>query len=330
MSDPRKYTIGWIAALTSEGVGAEIFLDEKHESPGRPSRDDNNYTVGRIGRHNVVIVTLPDGEYGTAAAASVVVDMVRTFVNVNVCLMVGVGGGAPSKRHDVRLGDVVVGVPSGGVEGVAQYDVWTGMQTGVFQRAKRLNQPPPILTAAASSLQRATKGRLSLVLQNDIDGALDKIWRRKKYTRPPQATDRLYRSTFEHVRDPGSLCDSCDACGGHPASLELRKERRGEDANAPVVHYGLIASGNALIRNPHVRDELARSKGVACFEMETAGIANYVPCLAIRGICDYSDSHKNKNWQGYASMAAAAYAKNLILHIGSDRASVPVTRVGRH
>ena len=36
------------------------------------------------------------------------------------------------------------------------------------------------------------------------------------------------------------------------------------------------------------------------------------PCLVIRGICDYADSHKNKQWQGYAAAAAAAYAKELL------------------
>jgi hypothetical protein len=39
---------------------------------------------------------------------------------------------------------------------------------------------------------------------------------------------------------------------------------------------------------------------------------NSFPCLVIRGICDYSDSHKTKTWQGYAALAAAAYAKQII------------------
>ncbi|GAB1211414.1 hypothetical protein ATERTT37_000528 [Aspergillus terreus] len=46
--------------------------------------------------------------------------------------------------------------------------------------------------------------------------------------------------------------------------------------------------------------------------MESAGIMDQLPCLVIRGICDYCDSHKQKNWQGYAALAAAAYAKNLL------------------
>ena len=36
------------------------------------------------------------------------------------------------------------------------------------------------------------------------------------------------------------------------------------------------------------------------------------PCLVIRGICNYSDTHKNKNWQPYAAATAAAYAKELL------------------
>ncbi len=42
-------------------------------------------------------------------------------------------------------------------------------------------------------------------------------------------------------------------------------------------------------------------------------------CLVIRGICDYSDSHKSKEWQKYASATAAAYAKELLSIIPTTR-----------
>src|SRR6202041_2219606 len=64
-----------------------------------------------------------------------------------------------------------------------------------------------------------------------------------------------------------------------------------------------------------LRDVLIAEKDVLCFEMEAAGLVNHFPCLVIRGICDYSDSHMNKEWQGYAAMAAAAYAKDLLCRI---------------
>lgn len=60
------------------------------------------------------------------------------------------------------------------------------------------------------------------------------------------------------------------------------------------------------------RDQLARDPElkVLCFEMEAAGLMNNFPCLVIRGICHYSDSHKNYEWHKYAALAAAAYSIN--------------------
>jgi nucleoside phosphorylase len=60
------------------------------------------------------------------------------------------------------------------------------------------------------------------------------------------------------------------------------------------------------------RDKIAEEEGVACFEMEAAGLMENFPCLVIRGICDYADSHKNKRWQPYASATAAVFAKELL------------------
>ncbi|UKZ69090.1 uncharacterized protein TrAtP1_010103 [Trichoderma atroviride] len=68
-----------------------------------------------------------------------------------------------------------------------------------------------------------------------------------------------------------------------------------------------------------VRDTLGMKKNVLCFEMEAAGLMNHFPCLVIRGICDYADTHKNKEWQGYAAMTAAAYTKDLLCLIHPNR-----------
>lgn len=82
--------------------------------------------------------------------------------------------------------------------------------------------------------------------------------------------------------------------------------------NHPVVHYGLIASGNQVMKHAPTRDALAKELGVLCFEMEASGLMDNFPCLVIRGICDYADSHKNKQWQKYAAATAAACAKELL------------------
>jgi len=75
---------------------------------------NNDYTLGKVGKHNVVIAVLPDGEYGTSSAASVARDMPHSFPNVRIGLMAGIGGGAPSRKHDIRLGDFVVSAPRDG------------------------------------------------------------------------------------------------------------------------------------------------------------------------------------------------------------------------
>lgn len=86
-----------------------------------------------------------------------------------------------------------------------------------------------------------------------------------------------------------------------------------------MIHFGLIASANQLIKDATIRDRLSAEKDVLCFEMEAAGLMNHFPCLVIRGICDYSDSHKNEGWQGYAAMAAVAYAKDLLSKVAPNK-----------
>lgn len=67
-----------------------------------------------------------------------------------------------------------------------------------------------------------------------------------------------------------------------------------------------------MVKDSRVRDQLSRELGACYVEMEAAGLINNYPCLVVRGICDYADSHKNKEWQGYAAATAAAYAKELL------------------
>jgi nucleoside phosphorylase len=100
------------------------------------------------------------------------------------------------------------------------------------------------------------------------------------------------------------MCDHCSK-----ERLVVRQPRRQEI----MVHHGTIASGNRVMRDATERDRVsAELDSVLCFEMEAAGLMNSFPCLVIRGICDYADSHKNKIWQPYAAATAAAYAKELL------------------
>ncbi|KAJ6089465.1 hypothetical protein N7467_004681 [Penicillium canescens] len=110
--------------------------------------------------------------------------------------------------------------------------------------------------------------------------------------------------------DHPATANSCDGCLAEWE--ETRSERQNSD---PQPHYGIIASGNYVIKHARTRDQLRQDTGALCFEMEAAGLMLDFPFIVIRGICDYADSHKNKQWQGYAALAAASYAKELLGYI---------------
>ncbi|KAH7187396.1 hypothetical protein DER44DRAFT_130688 [Fusarium oxysporum] len=327
MSNPHKYTVGWICAIATEYLAAQLFLDEEHDGPEFVSANDsNNYTLGKIGKHNVVIAVLPHGEYGISSAAGVAKDMLHSFPNVKIGLMVGIGGGAPTPEHDIRLGDVVVSASGHGKGGVFQYDFGKAVQGQEFQETGFLNQPPTILRAAVHGLLTQYK-RKGHQIDKHIDNILVENPRLKKeFQRPESSTDRLYYSSKVHPTDDQSGC--AKTCGGDPSTLVVRPDRKEYEDN-PAIHYGLIASSNRLMKDAPTRDTLAAKKGVLCFEMEAAGLMNHFPCLVIRGICDYSDSHKNKEWQGFAAMMAAAYAKDLLHQIPPSKveAEKPISEV---
>lgn len=314
MSDPTLYTVAWVCAIGTELVAAKQFLDETHDDADElPADDDNTYVLGKIGKHNIVIVALPLGQYGLVSAAIVARDMVRSFPNLRFALMVGIGGGAPSQKHDIRLGDIVVSSPGYGTGGVFQYDFGKNIQDESFEVTGHLNQSPQCLLRAIPFLEADYE-----IDGNGIDAKIDHVLEKrprlhKKYGKPDFSTDKLYSSVYKHAGNKDQEC--AEVCVD--TELVVRSSR--SEQNGPEIHFGLIASANQLMKDASIRDRLSTEKGVLCFEMEAAGLMNHFPCLVIRGICDYSDTHKNKAWQGYAAMAAAAYAKDLLRKVAPNK-----------
>lgn len=218
--------------------------------------------------------------------------MLYSFPNIRIGLIVGIGGGAPSQKHDIRLGDIVVSAPPYGKGGVFQYDFGKTIQDQSFQTTGFLNQPPAILRTAMNGLKAQYEIEGHQLLEAAIDNILAKKPRlRKKYKRPDPSNDRLYQSEITHPANDATSCAT--VCGSDPSKLVLRPERS-EDKDNSEIHYGLIASANQLMKDATVRDRLAAEMDVLCFEMEAAGLMNHFPCLVIRGTCNYSDLHKNK------------------------------------
>ncbi|KAK5992273.1 hypothetical protein PT974_05674 [Cladobotryum mycophilum] len=319
MSKPGIYTVGWICAILPELIAAQEFLDESHPKPAYVQPNDNNvYSLGKIAQHNVVITALSDGEYGTDSASRAAANMLGSFPNIRIGLMVGIGGGAPTEEHDIRLGDIVVSAARDGRTGVFQYDFGKNKQGQAFEHTRILNLPPTLLRSAVTEVQarHRSKGHR---LQEMIDALLKSNLRLEaEFKRPPSDTDRLFKA--EVTRDPKRPIEDLAS----DANLVSRRERT-QFENNPAVHYGTIASANQLMKDAIMRDKLAKEKNILCFEMECAGLMNHFPCLVIRGICDYSDTHKNDNWQGYAAMAAAAYAKDLLQTIPASTVEMQQT-----
>ncbi|KAJ6258284.1 hypothetical protein Dda_7205 [Drechslerella dactyloides] len=296
------YTVGWICALDTEMVAATAMLDNVHTTLPAALSDDNSYKLGSIGHHNVVVACLPSDNYGTISAARVVAGLRSTFPHIRFGLLVGIGGGVPSADHDVRLGDIIVSTPTATIGGVFQYD--SGKSCGDFIRTGSLNKPPFALLTALQNLksQYSSRGSGIPAIVNEMISTNPRL---QQFGYPESDQDRLFAADYDHPSNSRN-CNNCDE-----DKIIARAPRL---AAEPMIHFGLVASGNAVIRNGQIRDQLARAENIRalCFEMEAAGVMDSLPCLVIRGVCDYADSHKNDQWQPYAAATAAAYGKELL------------------
>ncbi|KDN72344.1 hypothetical protein CSUB01_00027 [Colletotrichum sublineola] len=280
----------------------------------------DNY-AGRMGQHNVVIASLPAGVYGTTSAATTASSLIASLPSIRVGLLVGIGGGIarPDEGQDIRLGDIVVSQPDGTTGGVCQYDLFKAKHGNKKERKVFLRPPPTVLLNALASIQARHKREDSKVT-DFVQGMLEKypMMRRRSKRDPGFAyqgieNDRLFKASYNHVHGPA--CRDCSAAG------EVQRDAR--DSTDSEIHYGIIASGNTLVKDAAARDQIVDNIGedCLCFEMEAAGLMDEFPCLVIRGICDYADSHKNDQWQQYASATAAA-----VVSIASERHAEKIKR----
>lgn len=298
----QDYTVAWLCALPCEMAAAEAMLDERHPDLPTAKEDDNTYVLGRVYSHNVVIACCRSGVYGTTSASTCAIQLQVTFKSIRFFLLVGIGGGAPTDKADIRLGDVVVSKPTREFGGVVQYDYGKTISGGGFERTGLLNKPRSVLLTALARLEAAHKAAPSK-MPTLLAEMLERNPGMGKFTYQGRDRDILFDSEYDHC-DENDTCDYCDT-----QRVVVRPDRTSCE---PVVHYGLIASGNQVIKHAKTRDRLARELGILCFEMEAAGVMDDFQCLVVRGICDYSDSHKNKQWQEYAAATAAAFAKELL------------------
>jgi nucleoside phosphorylase len=308
--------------------------DEDGEQYGRAGGDTNHYTTGRIGKHDVVLALLPN--MGKAAAAGAAASFRSSYPSLRLALLVGICGGVPSLGTDeLLLGDVVIS------KIILQHDF-----------GRQYHDKPVPKDTVEDSLGRPNKDIRSLIAileterekqrlrQNaakhlkGLQGAAVRDQRQCNYRYPGFAEDKLFASAYRHKHQGPWSCDLCNretqtycAEASHASCAKLgcdegqlvprkRLERKGnlglEEAQCPEIFIGRIASGDTVMKSSEHRDQIAEQHNVIAFEMEGAGIWDEVPCIIVKGISDYADSHKNKVWQPFAAATAAAVAKAML------------------
>lgn len=289
-------------------------LDEEYDMtdlvPGKG--DVNSYSLGRIGEHNLVINIPEVDTYGEIYAAKIATDMKSTFSRIRFVLLVGIGGGVPLK-HDIRLGDVVLGTR------VIPYAVGKENDFG-FKRTGMVTSPPRELLSAITRLAHRLE-RKGLNLSRSIENfGIKEGNGRNAVPRPSE--DLLYMNNYIHH----PKCDCLKPQAGLRSRMVQREPREGDLVR---MHHGGIGAANKVIKNAFLRDEIATEENILCFEMEATGVMEAFRCLPIRGISDYADGHKNDDWHSYAALAAAVCARELLESISAQIVSqCPLELVG--
>ena len=92
-----------------------------------------------------------------------------------------------------------------------------------------------------------------------------------------------------------------------------------ENPDALNIHYGVIGCGQMLNREELVRRDFALTNDILAIDsghhaaMDSVEGSRKDSFLVIRGITDFKDGMVKKDWQPFASLAAAAYMKAVIL-----------------
>lgn len=302
--DPEAYTVAWIAPLQIEARAALLLLDKRHQGRFPVSRGhDYTYEAGEICGHNVIIATLPSGEvYGTGSAAAIAGQVKAFFPNLWLGLLIGVAAGLPNLQRepplDIRLGDVLVGLPEGNNAGLVAYELGKETAKDGFQLLRlghALAQTEKLIRSAIGSIRLNEPDEAEIFLPY-YEQLKDKLHSQGPFTDPGQDHDVLYEGD----------CDESKRPVPREPRLDSRRTR---------VWYGPIGSGDKLMKNACKRNELRDRYNIIGLEMEAAGTMNSIPVGVIRGVCDYGDEYKDKQWQPYAAAMAAAYAKAVLARI---------------
>lgn len=315
----KDFHVAIICALPLEANATEAlfdrFWDDDGDQYGKAPGDQNAYRTGTIGNHNVVLAYMPD--IGKSRAASVAANFRSSFQNIHIALIVGICGGVPTAADGgIFLGDIIIS------DEIVLYDFGRKLPSG-FRRKETLAGSAANDEVRAFLIKlKSRKGREDLMkkTQSHLDALKN---RTGDYCMPSQTIDRLFEPTYHHKHEDTSSCKKCRQKKHCQKAHEATCKVLGCDLNRLVIrprispprlniHFGRMASGDTVMKSGEDRDKISQEENVIGFEMEGAGAWGNLPCLVIKGVCDYADSHKDKKWQTYTAGAAAACMKSLL------------------
>ncbi|KAJ5675985.1 hypothetical protein N7462_008882 [Penicillium macrosclerotiorum] len=347
------FEVAVVCALPLEFDAICTVVDEFwDEDFGKVDGDQNMYTNARIGKLNIVILLLPN--MGKVSAASTCASLRSSYPGISLVLVTGVCGAVPflGGGEEILLGDVIIS------RHIIQYDLGRQYPDEFKTRDTmndRLSRAPKnvrnLLALVDTNRGRERLEQLTSTYLEDIQTKSTQKLRGPKYRYPGASQDRLFQPDYRHQRrvpshattlsetHKTSVCASieshkasCDELGCDSEQLVLRKrikkklqrEEAGyiKESQAPLIFVGTIGSGDTVMRSGEERDKIASTHGLLAFEMEGAGVWDEMPCIVIKGVCDYADSHKSKNWQDFAAATAASATKALMSwYIHRDKTS---------
>ncbi|KAL8368320.1 hypothetical protein RB599_003983 [Gaeumannomyces hyphopodioides] len=321
------FRIAIVCSSPLEFDAVSLLFTEMYDSAelGQASGNDNTCVTGRLGGHDVVLVVAPLRE------------RITSFPNVGLALLVGICGAPPQVQEkdvlaqshedddddsgvrDIFLGDVVVGTS------VTNSDLGIPYTGGWGDDLERANKDIHGLVAHFKGRHNLESLRSEAVRNLrclHLASAREGLW--VNYGPPPDDTDKAFPAKYAHTHRK-TVCSACEAkrfcpgvsnmtCEEAGCRRPMRSRKKQRPVSAfPNIIMGKVACGNATIQSALHRDHIARTSHAIAFGYGEASGWDNVPCILIKGVCDYADNHNNKTWRKFAAATAASVAV-AILH----------------
>jgi nucleoside phosphorylase len=280
------------------------------------------------------VVLAAPRDMGTTNTRDLARSLRISFPNITYAFVVGITGGAPFvpdgsgwKASNIHLGDIIVSTQ------VIEYDFGREYENGFRRRTNVesvLSKAPAEVTNFVNQFVRGNGRAFQRVLRKTNADLRDfdrlETGRNGYHEHPGPRTDDVYDSGYRHKHQEPGKCAQCIQCTEwyHEVCEEARAASCQKLGCMPhycnivgdtKIHFGRYASGNAVMKSGHRRDLLIREEGVIGFEMEGAGAWEVFGTIVVKGVVDYADSHKNKQWRGYPAARAALCAAAMIEEI---------------